>query len=111
MGFFDKLFGRREEEQPAPQPEQRRNPQRGSQSPEQMTDEQAVERYRYMLRTAPPDAIEQAHAEAFSRLTPEQRRMALAELSRTVPCVKSALKQGQSLWSVPYRRWGRTICS
>lgn len=83
MGFLDRLFGRREEE-PAPQPQQRRNPQRG-QSPEEMTDEQAVERYRYMLRTAPPDAVEQAHAEAFTRLTPEQRRMVLDELSREVP--------------------------
>ena len=34
-----------------------------------LTDEQAVERYRYMLRTAPPDTIEQAHEEAFSRLS------------------------------------------
>lgn len=82
MGFLDRLFGRREE--PEPQPEQRRPPRRG-QSPEEMTDEQAVERYRYMLRTAPPDAVEQAHAEAFARLTPEQRRMVLDELSREVP--------------------------
>lgn len=50
-----------------------------------MTDEQAVERYRYMLRTAPPDQIEQAHEEAFERLTPEQRRMALEQLSTVVP--------------------------
>ena len=50
-----------------------------------LTDEQAVERYRYMLRTAPPDAIEQAHEEAFSRLTPEQRRMALDQLSQVTP--------------------------
>jgi hypothetical protein len=44
-------------------------------------DEQALERYRYLLRTAPPDAIEQTHEEAFSRLTPEQRRMALEQLA------------------------------
>ena len=84
MGFLDRLFGRREE-QPAPQPQQRRNPPGSGQSPEEMTDEQAVERYRYMLRTAPPDAVEQAHAEAFTRLTPEQRKMVLDELSRNVP--------------------------
>lgn len=48
-------------------------------------DEQAVERYRYMLRTAPPETIEQAHAEAFAKLTPEQRQLALQELSATVP--------------------------
>ena len=34
-----------------------------------------------MLRTAPPDAIEQAHEEAFSKLTPEQRRLALQQLA------------------------------
>jgi hypothetical protein len=45
------------------------------------TDEQAIERYRYLLRTAPPDAIEQAHEEAFSRLTPDQRRIVLDQLS------------------------------
>jgi hypothetical protein len=50
-----------------------------------MDDQQAIERYRYMLRTAPPDEIERAHAEAFGRLTPEQRRMVLAELSSEVP--------------------------
>ena len=49
------------------------------------SDEQAVERYRYMLRTAPPEAIEQAHEEAFSRLTPEQRRMALDQLAQVTP--------------------------
>ncbi|MDF9457858.1 hypothetical protein P5837_30560 [Bacillus cereus] len=48
---------------------------------QQLTDQQAVERYRYMLRTAPPDTIEQAHEEAFARLTPEQRRLALEQLS------------------------------
>lgn len=48
-------------------------------------DDQAVERYRYLLRTAPPETIEQAHAEAFARLTPEQRRMVLAELSGDLP--------------------------
>ena len=49
------------------------------------TDEQAVERYRYLLRTAPPEAIEQAHAEAFAQLTPEQRRLALEGLNSDLP--------------------------
>ena len=48
-------------------------------------DEQAIARYRYMLRTAPPEAIEQAHAEAFAALTPEQRRIVLEELKREMP--------------------------
>lgn len=50
-----------------------------------MDDQQAIERYRYMLRTAPPDDIERAHAEAFERLTPEQRRTVLTELAAQVP--------------------------
>jgi len=48
-------------------------------------DELALERYRYMLRTAPPDQIERAHAEAFARLTPEQRQRLLRELAAEVP--------------------------
>jgi hypothetical protein len=83
MSFFRRLFGGGEE---TPRYDARydarmRQPAR----PPMSEDEQAVERYRYMLRTAPPEAIEQAHAEAFARLTPEQRRLALQELSATVP--------------------------
>ncbi|MGU3410914.1 hypothetical protein ACLBWP_12445 [Microbacterium sp. M1A1_1b] len=48
-------------------------------------DEQAVERYRYLLKTAPPERIEEVHAEAFERLTPEQRRMVYDEFTRTAP--------------------------
>jgi hypothetical protein len=48
-------------------------------------DEAAIERYRYMLRTAPPETVEQAHAEAFAKLTPEQRNKVLADLSAEVP--------------------------
>lgn len=50
-----------------------------------MSDEQALERYRYILATAPPDEIERAHEEAFARLTPEQRRLALQALAGHVP--------------------------
>jgi hypothetical protein len=50
-----------------------------------MNDQQAIERYRYMLRTAPPDDIERAHAEAFAQLTPEQRSAVLQGLSSQVP--------------------------
>jgi hypothetical protein len=54
-------------------------------------DEQAVERYRYLLRTAPPETIEAAHAEAFAKLTPEQRRLVLDELSNSLtPAEQSA---------------------
>ncbi|WP_413602486.1 hypothetical protein [Curtobacterium sp. Curtsp57] len=48
-------------------------------------DQQAVERYRYLLRTAPPERIEEVHAEAFERLTPEQRQMVYDEFTRTAP--------------------------
>lgn len=48
-------------------------------------DEVAIERYKYMLKTAPPETIEQAHAEAFAKLTPEQRQQVLAEMSTAVP--------------------------
>lgn len=48
-------------------------------------DEQALERYRYLLATAPPEEIERAHEEAFARLTPEQRRQALQALAAHVP--------------------------
>ena len=49
------------------------------------TDQQAIERYRYMLRTAPPDAIEEAHAEAFAKLTESQRRAVLEGLKEVTP--------------------------
>jgi hypothetical protein len=45
-------------------------------------DAVAVERYRYLLRTAPPEDLEQAHAEAFARLTPDQRRQVLDTFAR-----------------------------
>ncbi|MBC8165276.1 MAG: hypothetical protein H7Y20_05310 [Bryobacteraceae bacterium] len=48
-------------------------------------DQQAIERYRYMLRTAPPETIQQAHEEAFARLTAEQRQIVLRELTASAP--------------------------
>ncbi|HSP51716.1 MAG TPA: hypothetical protein VLO00_02375 [Cryobacterium sp.] len=71
MGFFDRLFGT----EPA-QPEQRR-----AAAPQRTDDEIAVERYQYLLRTAPPETIEQVHAEAFSKLTDEQRDLLFRQLS------------------------------
>jgi len=78
MRFLDRLLGRRPEPRDDPRPA--RTPSSG-----QLTDEQAVERYRYLLRTAPPETIEQAHAEAFTQLTPEQRRLVLESLSGDLP--------------------------
>ncbi|MFZ4894951.1 hypothetical protein ACL9RL_10905 [Plantibacter sp. Mn2098] len=57
MGFLDRLLGRNLTPPPA--------------SP-RSADELAVERYERLLRTAPTDTIQQAHVEAFERLTPEQ---------------------------------------
>jgi len=78
MSIFDRLRGTGVQ-RPAPTP-----------SGETSSDEQAIERYRYMLRTAPPETIEQAHAEAFERLTPEQRRIVLAELGKEMPEAEQA---------------------
>lgn len=80
MGFLRRLFGGgRDEYQPS-------IPHGGHGAPRGLSrDEQAVERYRYMLRTAPPEAIEEAHAEAFARLTPDQRRLALQQLGQALP--------------------------
>jgi hypothetical protein len=87
MGLLDRLFGRRssydrphhQEYRPAPpQPQPTTHDGR-------LPDDQAIERYRYLLRTAPPETIEQAHAEAFAQLTPDQRQQVLTQLAAAVP--------------------------
>jgi hypothetical protein len=80
MGIGRWLGGR---EEPGESRTSRSTP--GPQPGEQLSDEQAIERYRYMLRTAPPEAIEQAHAEAFAQLTDRQRRMVLEQLREITP--------------------------
>ena len=80
MGFFDRLFGN-EPNDPRPRPKRVTPPS---------SDAQALERYRYMLQTAPPETIEQAHQEAFAKLTPEQRQQVLGELAKTAPANESA---------------------
>jgi hypothetical protein len=82
MGWMDKLFGSRDA---AASPRSTSAP-----SAPLSADEQALERYRYLLRTAPPEAIEQAHAEAFAQLTPAQRAQALRELSQGLPASERA---------------------
>ena len=79
MGFLDRLLGREERE-----PAQRYSPPpapRREAAPQRTDDEIAVERYQYLLRTAPPETIEQVHTEAFARLTPEQRDLLFRQLS------------------------------
>ena len=110
MGFLDRLLGRhghdrdREHvqwpgEQQVRQQQRQPGPLLGQQSQQaqpatnydiqphdrNFTDEQAIERYKYMLRTAPPETIEQAHEEAFAKLTPEQRQMVLHDLIQSAP--------------------------
>ncbi len=75
MGILDKIFGSDEP--------QRQDANQSSTG--QTADEQAIARYRYMLQTAPPETIEQAHAEAFAKLTPEQRQMILQQLNQAAP--------------------------
>ncbi len=72
MGFLDRLFGTTETDAPAV-------PRRTAGAASE--DERAVERYRYLLRTAPPETIEQVHAEAFAKLTDQQRALIYEELS------------------------------
>lgn len=48
-------------------------------------DERAIARYEYMLKTAPPEQIEEAHAEAFAKLTPQQRQQVLQRLAQASP--------------------------
>ena len=87
MEMLRRLFGM-EDDRAEPQPARARTRQL---SP----DEQAVERYRYLLRTAPPETIEAAHAEAFAKLTPEQRRMVLQSLDQTLSPAERAAAAGQ----------------
>jgi hypothetical protein len=80
MGLLDKFLGRPEKRPPPPPHAQ---PQYASKRP--LNEDQAIERYRYLLRTAPPEAIERVHQEAFARLTPQQRAEVLRELSAHMP--------------------------
>ncbi len=81
MGLWDRLTGRDEPREGEPRGSGQDADRQGGGDP----DEQAVERYRYLLRTAPPDQIEQAHAAAFGTLTPEQRQQVLTQLGAEVP--------------------------
>ncbi len=90
MGFLDRLLGRPPQEQqrqeaygrgPAPAYGSSPTPPR----PGATEDERAVARYRYLLRTAPPEQLEAIHAEAFAKLTPEQRHQVLQDLTAAAP--------------------------
>jgi hypothetical protein len=98
MSWFNRLFGRRDEEpQPATPGVAGSSGLFGNQTQpagataEASADAQAIARYRYMLQTAPPETLEQAHAEAFARLTPEQRQQVLEQLAQDAPPSEQAL--------------------
>ena len=78
MGFLDRLFGGSDDR--AAQPTRPVPP-----APKLSDDELAIERYRYLLRTAPPESIEAVHAEAFARLTPDQRAQVYRTLAEQAP--------------------------
>ena len=89
MGILDKLLGRDDESQPA------RRPAADASAPSAPSaDEQAIARYRYMLQTAPPQTLEQAHTEAFAKLTPEQRSLLLQQLAAEMPEAERAAAAG-----------------
>lgn len=87
MGFLDRILGN---EKPATRPQAPAAPE--GRSP----DEQALERYRYMLKTAPPETIEAAHTEAFAKLSPEQRRQVLTGLAAATPAAERAAAEATS---------------
>jgi hypothetical protein len=87
MGFLDRLLGRPPatqggyaESSPQGRAAGGSTAARGSSE-----DDRAIARYRYLLRTAPPESLERVHAEAFAQLTPDQREQVLAELSSGLP--------------------------
>src|SRR3954469_1411758 len=99
MGFLDKLLGR-EPQQQHQQGYGQQDYQQGyghqqgyapATGPQDSTtgataqDRAAIARYRYLLRTAPPEQIEEAHAQAFSQLSPSQRQQVLQEMTQTLP--------------------------
>ncbi len=81
MDFLSRLFGGGNADRERARP----SPRTGANRAPMTDDERAISRYHYLLRTAPPETLEQAHADAFAHLTPEQRRMVLQDLSAQAP--------------------------
>ena len=91
MGFLDKLLGRepllqqQRPQRPAAARPDSRTPSRRRVGGASSEDERAIARYKYLLRTAPPEDIERVHTEAFAKLSPEQRQMVLQRLNEDLP--------------------------
>ena len=77
MGFMDRLFGLHRPHVPSRTP--------GGWGARTLDEEQALQRYRYLVRTAPPEALEEMYLEAFSRLPSEQREQAAQALDALLP--------------------------
>ena len=89
MGFLDKLLGRERPGQrgahDAPQPAYGHMPPPSAGQSQASEDDRAIARYQYLLRTAPPERIEEVHAEAFAALSPQQRQQVLDRLTSDLP--------------------------
>jgi hypothetical protein len=70
-------------QQPSGQPQQTGD--RPARTPSTDADRVAIAKYDYLLKTADPERLEQAHHDAFERLTPEQRQQVLQRLNAEVP--------------------------
>ncbi len=101
----DKLTGDDRQRPQQPQPQQPAPQQYGYQSQQQYGRQQhdqqqggqpqqrgqvdpdavALAKYDYLLRTAPPERLEQVHHDAFARLTPEQRQQVRDRLNSELP--------------------------
>lgn len=71
MGFLDRLFGTQQDDVSVA-------PRHSSVT----DDKRVVQRYQYLLRNAPPETIEQVHAQAFGKLSDTERAQIYEELSR-----------------------------
>jgi hypothetical protein len=93
MGFFARLLGI--ETSPVNVPRM----------PSPPSDAQALERYRYMLKTAPPETIEKAHQEAFDKLR------LTSDVKCRRRCAGSTQSEGRPLprrpWTTALARPGR----
>lgn len=87
------LFGQDDREE-----DYRRFDDRYSQGrPEDLDDYEVQQRYRQVLRNAPPEMIEDAHADAFSQLDPQERRLLAQRL-------RQQAQQLESPFDDPYDR-------
>lgn len=87
MGLLDRLLGREPQRPPTPMPVPSGRPYEvpPPRDGASVEDERAIARYRYLLRTAPPEDIERVHTEAFAQLNQEQRQMVLQRLTEDLP--------------------------